>query len=106
MNERKKLTEFVSGHGFEKTDWDAVSDNPEWTEQDIRHAKPFAEVFPDLATQLKRGRGRPPMDDPKRQVTLRIDQAVIDRFKANGPGWQRRINEALRRAVGLDEKST
>ena len=46
-------------------------------------------------------RGRPRLDNPKRQVALRIDPEVIDRFKADGAGWQSRMNEALRKAVGL-----
>ena len=47
-------------------------------------------------------RGRPPLGDrAKRQVTLRLDPDVIDRFREGGPGWQGRINEALRKAVGL-----
>ena len=47
-------------------------------------------------------RGRPPLRDrAKRQVTLRLDPDVIDRFREGGPGWQGRINEALRKAVGL-----
>lgn len=37
--------------------------------------------------------GRPPLGvATKRQVTLRLDPDVIDRFR--GPGWQGRINEA------------
>ncbi|HLZ00934.1 MAG TPA: BrnA antitoxin family protein [Bradyrhizobium sp.] len=36
----------------------------------------------------------------KEQVTLRIDQDVLEYFQAGGPGWQDRINEALRKAVG------
>jgi len=36
----------------------------------------------------------------KQQVTLRIDQDVLDYFQADGPGWQDRINEALRKAAG------
>jgi uncharacterized protein (DUF4415 family) len=34
-------------------------------------------------------------------VTLRIDREVLERFQADGPGWQERINAALRKAVGL-----
>ena len=37
----------------------------------------------------------------KRQVTLRIDPDVIGKFREGGPGWQGRMNEALRKAVGL-----
>jgi len=37
----------------------------------------------------------------REQVTLRIDQAVLDHFREGGPGWQDRINDALRKLVGL-----
>lgn len=46
-------------------------------------------------------RGRPRLENPKKQVALRIDPEVINRFKADGAGWQSRMNEALRKAVGL-----
>jgi len=36
----------------------------------------------------------------KEQVTLRIDQDVLEHFQEAGPGWQDRINEALRKAAG------
>ncbi len=36
----------------------------------------------------------------KEQVTLRIDRDVLDFFQADGPGWQERINQALRTATG------
>ena len=40
-------------------------------------------------------------DDPKVSVSLRLDREIIDRFKADGPGWQTRMNRALRKAAGL-----
>jgi len=36
----------------------------------------------------------------KEQVTLRIDQDVLGYFQGGGPGWQDRINDALRKAAG------
>ena len=36
----------------------------------------------------------------REQVTLRIDREVLDHFQEAGPGWQDRINEALRKIVG------
>ena len=33
-------------------------------------------------------------------VSLRIDQDVLEHFQEGGPGWQDRINEALRKAAG------
>lgn len=41
-------------------------------------------------------RGRPAGSGSKTQVTLRIDSAVLEVFKASGAGWQTRINEALK----------
>jgi uncharacterized protein (DUF4415 family) len=33
-------------------------------------------------------------------VSLRLDRDVLDHFQADGPGWQERINAALRQAAG------
>jgi uncharacterized protein (DUF4415 family) len=46
-------------------------------------------------------RGRPPSDNPKKALKLRIDADVVEHFRATGPGWQTRINDALRRAAKL-----
>lgn len=43
--------------------------------------------------------GRPLGSGSKTQVTLRLDTAALDAFKATGPGWQTRINALLRDAV-------
>ncbi|TAL78810.1 MAG: hypothetical protein EPN76_03215 [Burkholderiaceae bacterium] len=48
--------------------------------------------------QLKRI-GRPRLESPKVAVTIRYDKTVIDAFKAGGPGWQTRMNEALKKVV-------
>ena len=45
--------------------------------------------------------GRPPLGDTaKKQVTLRLDSDVVAAFRAGGAGWQSRMNEVLRKAVG------
>ena len=36
----------------------------------------------------------------KEMVSLRIDRDVLDHFQSGGPGWQDRINAALRKAAG------
>ncbi|WP_426031825.1 BrnA antitoxin family protein [Cypionkella sp. TWP1-2-1b2] len=46
-------------------------------------------------------RGRPKSAAPKVSTTLRLDPEVLDAFKSSGPGWQSRMNEALRKAAGL-----
>lgn len=42
-----------------------------------------------------------PLHPRKRLVSLRLDKAVLEHFRATGPGWQSRINQALREAAGL-----
>ena len=50
---------------------------------------------------VKVQRGRPVSAQTKVSTTLRLDPDVIAAFKADGPGWQSRMNEALRQAAGL-----
>jgi uncharacterized protein (DUF4415 family) len=40
--------------------------------------------------------GRPQSGNTKKLVSLRLDPDIIERFRATGPGWQSRINTALR----------
>jgi uncharacterized protein (DUF4415 family) len=42
----------------------------------------------------------PSLPGAKEMVSLRIDRDVLDHFQESGPGWQDRINDALRAAVG------
>jgi uncharacterized protein (DUF4415 family) len=65
--------------------------------------------IPDLSTEewakvidaASVRRGRPKARITKVSTTIRLDPDVLEKFKADGPGWQSRINEALRRAAGL-----
>ncbi|WP_425230690.1 BrnA antitoxin family protein [Sphingomonas sp.] len=82
--------------------WDD-DDLPEWTDDQLDRAELVVGgkvVRPANGTLMRTG--RPPLGGAaKRQVTLRLDPDVVERFRAGGPGWQGRINEALRKAVGL-----
>ena len=42
----------------------------------------------------------PAIPGAKETVSLRIDRDVLDFFQEGGPGWQDRINAALRKAAG------
>jgi uncharacterized protein (DUF4415 family) len=72
--------------------WVDPDDAPPWT------AEQFAEADLYHGNKLIR-RGRPPSANPKQALKLRIDADVVARFRASGPGWQTRINAALRRAA-------
>ena len=74
-------------------------DNPEWTAKDFQRARPVAEALPEIIAAAKRARGRPKLARPKAHITLRLDAAIVAAFKAEGPGWQTRINDALARAI-------
>jgi uncharacterized protein (DUF4415 family) len=65
----------------------ADPDNPPWPDEAIRGAR----------------RGRPPLPPAsrKRQVTVMLDPEVIEALKADGPGWQTRLNALARRMLGL-----
>lgn len=76
-------------------------DNPEWTEEDFRNARPFAEVFPEWAAEIRRSRGRPASATPRKVVSIRLDQDVLEKYRASGKGWQARMNADLRKAAGL-----
>jgi uncharacterized protein (DUF4415 family) len=77
----------------------ADPDNPEWTAQDFRRAKPFAKAFPSLA-ESRGGRG-PQKEPTKVAVSLRLTRKMVECFKADGPGWQTRMDKALKKAAGL-----
>jgi uncharacterized protein (DUF4415 family) len=56
--------------------------------------RPLRQVLPELAA---RGPGRPPIANPKVQVTLRLDQDLLAAIRASGGGWQTRVNQTLRK---------
>lgn len=76
-------------------------DNPEWTDADFAAARPASEVLtPAQLAQFKRSPGRPRLEKPKVPVSLRLDPDVLNFFKASGPGWQTRLEDVLRGAMG------
>jgi len=75
----------------------------ELTRAELKAFRQAGEALPpELAAvlpQRRPGQRGPQRSPTKDQVTLRLDHDVVEHFKATGPGWQRRINDALRRAV-------
>jgi uncharacterized protein (DUF4415 family) len=101
---------------------DLIGPDPELerpcTGEELAAARPFSEAHPELAASIlrerpdlaepmrehaevfHRRRGRPPAASPRRQVSIRLDADLLAKLKATGPGWQTRVNEILRKAVG------
>ena len=79
---------------------DDKDDAPELTRDMMKRAPRGRNVLPEaVLAQFRRGPGRPPADNPKVPVSIRLDKDVVDHFKATGEGWQTRINSILRDAT-------
>ena len=58
------------------------------------------EELPELTDEmLARGKvnkgGRPKSDNPKKLISIRLTEDVIQRWRSTGPGWQTRMAEQL-----------
>lgn len=82
--------------------WIDPDDAPEWTDEHFRHAQLSigGKVVREAIGTWTRP-GRPVSENPKKQVTLRLDPDVVEKFRATGKGWQSRINAELRKALGI-----
>lgn len=70
---------------------------PELTEEQLAEAELF-----DGDRFVRRG-GRPKGSGRKELITLRLDRDVLDHFRGGGPGWQTRLNQALRASAASAE---
>ena len=77
-------------------------ENPEMTDESLRRSIPAKQFFAERGLPMP---GRPKLDTPKVAVSLRLDQNVVDSFKAEGPGWQTRINAVLAASLKPEKKS-
>ena len=75
-------------------------DNLPWTDEMWARARRVEDAKPEFIARWRKWRGQQKAP-VKKLVSLRIDPDIIDHFRATGPGWQRRINDALRRAARL-----
>ena len=62
------------------------------------------EELPELTDDMlargsvKKG-GRPRSLNPKKLITIRLTEDVIERWRSTGPGWQTRMANVLRKSV-------
>ncbi|NLY40710.1 MAG: BrnA antitoxin family protein [Desulfovibrionales bacterium] len=78
------------------TDWERLR-----AEQDAGLEPALDADSPDATDTLRevvvqRRVGRPAGSGTKEQVAIRFDRDVLAAFRASGPGWQTRMNEALK----------
>ena len=78
---------------------DHDDDNPEWTDADFARARPFPEMFPELARKLRAQGGRPRLARPKVHVGFRLAADVVEGIKATGKGYNARVERVLRDAL-------
>ncbi|PIE37855.1 MAG: hypothetical protein CSA53_04855 [Gammaproteobacteria bacterium] len=64
------------------------AENPEWTDAMFSKAKRGAAAARKL--------GRPKVDNPKVQTTIRLSADVVEHFKRGGKGWQTRLDDVLK----------
>jgi uncharacterized protein (DUF4415 family) len=77
-------------------------ENPPWTADDWANARPVSELPPEILAAfpktLARLRGQQ-KSPTKVAVSLRLSPEVVEHYKAGGPGWQTRIDDALKDIV-------
>lgn len=82
--------------GESKTDWNLLKQNA------INGVEPLGdEDSPDASALMrtaiaKRRAGRPIGSGTREQIAIRFDKDVLAAFRASGPGWQTRMNAALK----------
>jgi uncharacterized protein (DUF4415 family) len=76
-------------------------DAPELTEEALRRSVPATQFFAERGLPMP---GRPKSPNPKVSVSLRLDREVVEGFKAEGPGWQTRMNAALAESLKARRK--
>jgi uncharacterized protein (DUF4415 family) len=50
-------------------------------------------------------RGRPPLENPRRLLSLRLPPTTIEKWKATGPGWQTRMVKVLEQTAPKSRRS-
>lgn len=67
-----------------------------WDGEDESERPATAEEMAAGVETQRRRRGRPLGSGTREQVAIRLDVDALDAFRASGPGWQTRMNAALR----------
>lgn len=84
-----------------KSAWVDPDDAPPWADDvwDRAEIRRGGKIIRAATGTLTRPRGRPPVEEPKEKLTMRLDADIVRHFRESGPGWQSRINDALKEIV-------
>jgi uncharacterized protein (DUF4415 family) len=82
--------------GTDRTDWARVD---ALTEEELE-----ASIDQDVEGEIDWNRLEVEVPGPKQQLTIRFDADVIEWFKAQGPGYQTRMNAVLRSYVEAQKR--
>ncbi len=78
-----------------------MANPPERTRRPMGTLEKAEAAFKSATSKPSEPAQKPPsVPNLKEQVSLRLDRDVLDHFQEDGPGWQDRINDALRTLVG------
>ena len=61
--------------------------------------RPANDVLPEDVIRKMRGQRGPQKEPTKVPVSIRLSPEVVKRFKASGPGWQARMDDALKQWI-------
>ena len=76
----------------------ADPDTRELATGETARMRPATEVLPHVVERYRRTRGKQ-RTPTKKHVSIRLDADLVAHFREGGPGWQTRLNDALRRAI-------
>ena len=99
MQSGKKKSESASGTDWERVKREAAADAAvafEAGSEPYDPNDPQAVAAYWQSATIRRGRGRPRVPVKRPTLNMRVDAEVLAAFKATGPGWQTRINAALK----------
>lgn len=87
MTAKKRVSHRSSGSDLERVDAHAIQPHeyeeiPELTEEMLARGK------------VNKG-GRPRSANPRKLISIRLPEQVIERWRATGPGWQTRMADRL-----------
>lgn len=89
-----------------RKDFDDIADRP-LTRKELEEMGPAMYGIEELPAAARQAvvntyrQGRPPLEHPKKQVTVRLNPVVLEKLRATGKGWQTRLNAILEEHFGL-----